>query len=141
VRKERSGGAIGGGDFHWAGFLIERTDGKEFVAAGFTAQGGETQETACKRHHARNVRRRNFLEIEIAADAAVRVEQVAEGQRAGMEAGFAFLTPPGDDANEAEKMVLEASAPGPATVGGTAEWAVYLQVQGMLPGTNGGYVI
>jgi hypothetical protein len=77
----------------------------------------------------------DFLKLEIAANAAVGVKQIAKRKRAGMKTAFAILATPGNDPHQRKKMVLQLSAPGTAIVGGSTDWAGDLQVLGKLPGT------
>jgi hypothetical protein len=51
-----------------------------------------------------------------------------------MEPAFAVFASPGDYANQRKEIVLQASAPGPAILGGTADRASDLQFLGGFPG-------
>jgi len=59
-------------------FAAQRAHGKKFIAAWFATQRGKSQQPPKERHHARHELRRNALQFEIAANPAMRINNVAE---------------------------------------------------------------
>lgn len=93
------------------GSLLDRTNGKEFVAARLTAKGREPEQTADCAHEAGNVFRRDALKVEIPANGAVGIAPVVLGHSAGAKATLAFGTAPGYEASSAIKVVIDPATP------------------------------
>ena len=65
------------------------------MAAGFATIGGNAKSRPEEREGVIHVFGRDALQIDIAANRAVRVERIAEGHQAGKKASAAIATSPG----------------------------------------------
>jgi hypothetical protein len=93
------------------------------VAARVAAQGWQAQETAEEGGGSGDVFGRDFLQLGIAAQAAMRVERKAEWDRAGVEARFTLFAAPGQYPGCAQQIVRERASLGAAQFGGMAAGA------------------
>jgi len=105
------------------GFFAEGTNGEEFVAAWDAPVCGHAQKALERSGKARDVFRRDALEIVIAADGAVSGEFAGNRIEAGAEARSAASAPPRQAADESGDEVQESASARAAAARRTASGA------------------
>jgi hypothetical protein len=91
--------------------FTQRADGEKLVAARLAAECRNVHQAAGKGEGSGNVFRGDFLEVQIAANAAMGVKEVAEGQRTGVEPALTLFAPPRHDASKTKDVIRGSFAP------------------------------
>jgi hypothetical protein len=89
------------------------------MPAGLATQRRKIQDASDEGHHSGHTIGGNALQVEIAADSAVRIKQVAKRNGPRVKTYLAFLAPPWQNACKAEQKVRNRPAPGSPEVGST----------------------
>jgi hypothetical protein len=100
----------------------ERPYRKEFVAAGDTTVGWKSHLSAKERCLTRDMFCRDALQVEVAADSAVRVQQIPKRNAAPVKSRFARFTSPRQNPANAKQIVKDCPAPGPPEIRTAARW-------------------
>jgi len=101
---------------------MQRPDGKEFIAARDAAICRESQDPADQRYLARNMFRRDALQFQIPAYAAVGKKQVPNRNAPGAESGFAGVATPRQNPSETKQIVHNGAAVGTPEFRAAAGW-------------------
>ena len=104
-------------------FAAQRAHRKKFMPARFTAHRRKTQQSSEESHHPRHVLRRNALQFEIAADPAMRVNNVTQRGRPRAKSSFAIFAAPGQNARRTQQIVPHRPAPGAPYSRSMTTWA------------------
>ena len=91
--------------------IRERADGEKLVAARFAAECRNAHEAAGKGEGSGNVFWRDSFKVQIAANAAMGVEEVAERQRTGVKPAFTLFAPPRHNAGKTKNVIRAGLAP------------------------------
>lgn len=109
------------------------------MAARRTSERGQTEQTAHSGQGPRDILRPDSLQLGVPTDAAARVKNMAKGEAMGVEARVARVTAPGDQACDAEQVIVKEPPPRRPAVHRLTRWTVHRKILLALSAENRGW--